>query len=98
MKTSTTTTELLRMTPKELRQEIALHRTEYAKMRMGVEMQKEKNHAQYKAKRREIARMNTILTAMMKNGASPAKISEEKPSQVAKKSVKGVRSKSKKAA
>lgn len=91
--------ELRRMTPKELRQEIAMHRTEYAKMRMGVEMQKEKNHALYKSKRREIARMKTIETAMAKNPSKPenaektATESKQLPSQAKKKPVKVSRSK-----
>ncbi len=80
MSTNTSTTELQRMTPKELRQEIALHQSEYAKMRMGVEMQKEKNHALYKAKRREIARMKTVETAM-KNGV-PTVTTEKKTSKI----------------
>lgn len=96
---NTSTTELRRMTPQELRREIAMHRTEYAKMRMGVEMQKEKNHALYKAKRREIARMKTVETSMMNNVAQPetskksVKDSEQSPSQTKKKSVKVPRSK-----
>ena len=105
MSTPTSNTELMRMTPDELRRDIALHRTEYAKMRMGVEMQKEKNHAMYKSKRREIARMLTALTTMKKKGvsapAAPKKVvvaekTTKKPSQAKGKSVKGVSSKSKK--
>lgn len=67
MSTKTSTIELSRMTPAELRQDIALHIGEYAKMRMGIGMQKEKNHALFKSKRREIARMKTVQTAMEKN-------------------------------
>ena len=105
MKKSTSITELKRMTHDELRRDIALHRTEYAKMRMGIEMQKEKNHAAFKAKRKDIARMMTVMT-QMKNGtmAAPAKaakasapVSAEKPSQSAKKPVKSSGSKAKKA-
>lgn len=107
MSTSSTTTELRRMTIQELRQEIALHTAEYGKMRMGIEMQKEKNHALYKSKRREIATMQTVLTEMEKNPVQPAKSSTtsepvkelktEKPknkaSQTVKKPVKVPRSK-----
>ena len=64
MSNSVPVAELLRMTPDELRREIAMHRIEYAKMRMGIEMQKEKNHALFKTKRREIARMETVMTQM----------------------------------
>ncbi len=75
-------------------------------MRMDVEMQKQKNHALYKSKRREIARMKTALTTMESGKKSQSKEilsgvvtkissnSSEKPSQAKKKSVKGVRSKS----
>ena len=67
MKTTLSTIELSRMTQTELRRDIAVARTEYAAMRMGVEMQTEKNHARFKAKRRDIARMSTVLTALGAN-------------------------------
>ncbi len=98
MSTTTSVAELQRMTPDELRREINLHRTEYAKMRMGIQMQKEKNHALFLSKRREIARMETVMTQMravakpVKKAAIPAK----KASQVKEKSVKSTGSKSKK--
>ncbi len=62
----TSTTELHRMTMTELRRELLVKRVEYAKMRLGIEMQKEKNHARFKTMRKEIARMSTILTGMQK--------------------------------
>lgn len=101
MKTKTLNTELRRMTEVELRRDIAMHVTEYAKIRMGVEMQKEKNHALSKSKRREIARMKTVLTEMMnpknrknaKSVATTAADSPKKPSQTVKKTVKVPRSK-----
>ena len=108
MKTSTTTIELARMTPKELRQELLVARTEYAKMRMAVEMQTEKNHAKFKMKRRDIARMASMLTSMEKNTSVSEKVEKKMdvgptissvspktrktPSQSGKKSVQGVRS------
>ncbi len=94
MSTNTSTAELQRMTQDELRQDIALHTAEYAKMRMGIGMQKEKNHALYKSKRREIARMKTVL-AGMRRGAPISKksaVSKELPSQSDKKPVKVSRS------
>ena len=110
MKNSTATTEFQRMTQDELRREILMRRVEYAKMRMGVEMQKEKNHALYKRKRKEIARMSTVLNAMRNpkspmNSASLSSVSsdtsvasESSPnaSQAAKKPVKRLSTKSKK--
>ncbi len=95
MSTKTSTAELQRMTQDELRQDIALHTAEYAKMRMGIGMQKEKNHALFKSKRREIARMKTVL-AGMQQGAPVSKksaVSKELPSQSDKKPVKVSRSK-----
>lgn len=105
MKTKTLNTELRRMTADELRRDIAMHVTEYAKIRMGVEMQKEKNHALSKSKRREIARMKTVLSEMMNpkhqknvktvanSASSSVTDSPKKPSQTAKKPVKVPRSK-----
>ncbi len=105
MKNQTSTTELQRMTPDELRLEIAVRRIEYAKMRIGVEMQKEKNHAHFKTRRKEIARMMTVLN-MMKKVAPVAKVpvivaektekTEKKSSQTKKKSVQRPGTKSKK--
>ena len=108
MKTSTATIELARMTPKELRQELLVARTGYAKMRMAVEMQTEKNHAKFKMKRRDIARMASMLILMEKNTSVSDKAKKKPdveaivssvspkirktPSQSTKKSVQGVRS------
>ncbi len=105
MKNQTPTTELQRMTPDELRRDIAVHRIEYAKMRMGVEMQKEKNHALFKSKRKEIARMMTVLNMMKKVApavkapvapAAKTEKTEKKSSQAKKKSVQRPGTKSKK--
>lgn len=95
MSTNTSTIELQRMTQDELRQDIALHTAEYAKMRMGIGMQKEKNHALFKSKRREIARMKTVLAGMRQSAPVSKKsaVSKELPSQSDKKPVKVSRSK-----
>lgn len=101
-------TELSRMTISELRKEIQLKRAELAKMRMGLVMQSEKNHALYKLHRKDVARMSMVLVRLEKNGPvktvsdAPAtetakKVVKEKPSQTAKKSVKRSGSRSKKA-
>jgi ribosomal protein L29 len=66
MTSTVNTTELSRMTAQELSQEIASNRLEYAKMRMDIELQTEKNHARFRQKRRDIARMSTALTMMNK--------------------------------
>ncbi len=99
MKNQTSTTELSRMTADELRRDLAMHRIEYAKMRMDIELQKEKNHALFKQKRKEIARMSTVLTAMQRGQKTtkvPAAESVQKASQPTKKPVKRSGTKSKK--
>ncbi len=105
MSTITPIAELQRMTPEELRREIGMRRVEYAKMRLGIEMQKEKNHAAFKSRRKEIARMMTVLTSMKKMEKKEVKqatkkISSDssgKASQTVKKPVKRSGAKSKKA-
>jgi ribosomal protein L29 len=105
MKHKTAITEIRRMTPQELRKDLQVKRAEAAKMRIGLEMQSEKNSGLYRAHKREIARMTMVLTEMEKNPSTakaPTKaIATETPakaSQSAKKSVKGTGSKKKKSA
>lgn len=69
MKTTSATTELLRMTPQELQKEIALKRAECSKLRIAIEIGAEKNHATYRRMRREIARM-VMVHDSMKKGAT----------------------------
>jgi ribosomal protein L29 len=64
MSTFHSTIELKRMSPDELRKEIYVRRAECAKMRIGLRTQSEKDHALYRRKRREIARMLTVLGGM----------------------------------
>ncbi len=52
--------ELKRLTRDELRRELASHRSEYAKVRLHIHAQSEKNHAQMKILRRNIARMTMV--------------------------------------
>lgn len=77
--------ELRRMSDKELRKEIFVLRAECAKMHIGLRTQSEKNHALYRRKRREIARMLTVVDGM-KN--IPAVKQEISASQTASISVK----------
>jgi ribosomal protein L29 len=100
-------TELSRMTITELRKELQVKRAELAKMRMGLTMQSEKNHAQYKVQKKDVARMSMVMMQLEKKGqtqtaAEPSQASEKKtikkkPSQTAKKSVKRSGSRTKKA-
>lgn len=112
MSTTTSIIELRRMTAPELRKELSIKRAECAKMRMGIEMQSEKNSGLYRTLRKEIARMSMVLHELEKMPAAPKKAeaaapvvadvpkkkakSPAKASQAAKKSVKGVGSRSKK--
>ncbi len=96
MKTSVIIPELQRLAPKELERELKLKMAEAAHMRLGLEIQKEKNHAAYKALRKDIARMTMVLGQMkqknqtnQKNQTSESVVSsKEKASQTAKVAVK----------
>jgi ribosomal protein L29 len=70
MSTSVAITDLKRMTASELRKEIMVKRAEAAKMRMGLEMQSEKNHAAYRVAKRDLARMSMVLADMEKSAPS----------------------------
>lgn len=78
--------ELQRMTPKELQKEIALKRAECSKMRISIEMGAEKNHAKYRALRREIARMVMVHDQAQKNVTpkTVAPASDVKPTKTRK--------------
>lgn len=54
--------ELRKMQPADLRKEIREQEGTVAKLRLGVEMKKEKDSAKYKREKVQLARMKTILT------------------------------------
>lgn len=54
-------TELRGMQVEDLRKEAAAKRTVIAKLKLGIEMQKEKDTAKLRRERRALARMETIL-------------------------------------
>ncbi len=94
MTTLHSTTDLQRMTLPELRKEVSTLRAEAARVRLAIEMQGEKNHAQYRTLRRGVARMLTVITMKEKGdkGAqteapSASKVSARKTSQTKKKPV-----------
>lgn len=64
MSTTLSITELRRMTADELRRELIKLRAEYAKVRISVKMQSEKNHSKVRAMRRGIAQMKMVLSEM----------------------------------
>lgn len=92
MSTTSTITELQRMTPSELTSELKLKRAELAKARLSVALGSEKNHAGVKKLKKDVARMSMVIHALQK--AVPAKKVEKKASQEPKKSVQRSRSKS----
>ena len=105
MKNKTSATEIRRMTAQELRMDLQVKRAEAAKMRIGLQMQSEKNSGLYRAHKRDIARMTMVLREMEKNPAvlkPEAKVAPKetakKASQSVKKPVKRTGSKTKKSA
>lgn len=103
MKSSVSIVELKRATPTELRKELMTRRGQLAKMRIGISMRSEKNHAAYRALRRDIARIEMVRMAMQgSQKAVPAapvvtekvEKSDKKASQPKRKSVQRSSSKS----
>ncbi len=70
MTTLVSITELKRMTVSELRKDLAMKRIDAAKVRMGLALQSEKNHAAYRVMKRDIARMTMVLADMERSGTS----------------------------
>ncbi|MFA6039484.1 MAG: hypothetical protein WCV62_06330 [Candidatus Peribacteraceae bacterium] len=68
--------ELTAMPPEELRRDIAAQRTLVRKMRLGVEMKKEKDTARYRREKRQLSRM---LTAQGAQQRQPKKVLKSKP-------------------
>ncbi len=91
MTTLHSTTDLQRMTLSELKKEVNALRSEAARLRLAIEMQGEKNHAQYRTMRRSIARMLTVVTMKEKAGEGVQEknstVSSGKTSQKKKKPV-----------
>jgi len=104
--------ELKRLSATELRKELSFKSASYAKHRIGITMQSEKNHAACRLLRRDIARMTMVLRDLERNPKNPtnsrsssassdssvSSVSSVSSGSSVKKPVEGVRSKSKKAA
>jgi ribosomal protein L29 len=92
MSTRVSVPELKRMSADELRKEVYLRRVECAKMSIGIKAQSEKNHALYRQKRLEIARMLTVLNQLPKGTATlaPARKAPLSASKTAETPVKDV--------
>lgn len=61
MPKTTSAAEMRKMSPEDLRKEIAQRRVSVAKMKIGVEMRSHKDTAQLRRERKEVARLLTVL-------------------------------------
>ncbi len=68
--------ELLAMTRDDLRKDIRVQRMLVRRMRLGIELKKEKDAAKYRREKRHLARM---LTALENVGAQAPKVLKAKP-------------------
>ncbi len=75
-----TVAELIKMNESELRQEIRSHQTELQKARMNIRLNKEKDTAQYRRNRRQLARMHTALTMVQGKAVAPVALKPVKKS------------------
>lgn len=73
MSTFATIAELSKMTASELRKDRLMALAEARKLRLGLEMQKEKNHASYRKLKKQIARMTMVLDNMPPEALMKAK-------------------------
>lgn len=76
-------TELRKMTPQDLSKEISDKRAGIAKMRISVAMRSQKDTAQYRREKKDLARMLTIMNEL--NRAHAPKDSALKPARKASK-------------
>ena len=58
--------ELRQMSLSELRKELKDRRIQLSTMRIGIEIQKEKNHAKYKVMRKDVARVSMVIMELEK--------------------------------
>ncbi len=66
MSSAVTITELLKMQPDDLHREIRAQHTLVEKMRIGIQMSKEKDTAKYRREKRQLARMHTAQSFQKK--------------------------------
>lgn len=83
-----TSTELRNMQITDLQKEIVGKKAEVAKLALAVRTRKEKNSAKYKQEKKQLARMETVLTEKQKQelSSSPKKstVSTQKSSSKTK--------------
>lgn len=73
MPKTTSAAEMRKMTPADLRKEIAERRSSVAKMKLGVEMRSHKDTAQFRREKKELARLLTILCEVESAGEEKGK-------------------------
>ena len=64
-----TTTELRNMQVADLERDIAAQQAMVRKLRLGIQMNKEKDSAKYRREKRSLARLQTVLTEKKKQGS-----------------------------
>ncbi len=88
--------DLRKMSPDALGKEIADAKTQAAKIRLGITLGKEKNHASLRGLRRAVARMETVRAEHnggLKKGGSDATMGAPKKAAAKKKSTSTTRPK-----
>ncbi len=98
MPSSVSYTELMKMSSKDLLNEIRENELTLQKMRVGITMGREKDTARYQRGRRDLARMKTALTAKTSEEAlkEPAKAATLPAPAAKKKAAKNTAPKAKK--
>lgn len=91
----TSTKELRAMQNEDLRKEVAAQHTLVVKLRMGVKMGKEKDSAKYVRERKQLARMQTVLTEKSKTTPVIAKTAKKSSSVSSDSSVSSASAKTK---
>lgn len=94
MATQTTTKELRKMTPADLLKEIRQQDNEVVKLRLGVQLGKEKDSAKYVREKKQLARMKTVYSEiLMQPATEKTKEIEASASKEPKKAVSSAGSK-----
>lgn len=96
MPSLTTITELRNMSTEELVREGAQIRSESARIKMGLTLQREKDHAKYQRLKKQIARIETVLSDRRINGLNKTSSPSTMPAQETKKKKAGVKRTAKK--
>lgn len=74
MSTTPTTTELRKLQLADLQGEVRSHQNSVAKLRLAVTLGKEKNSAKYKAAKKHLAQLSTVLTEKLTEQLQSSKL------------------------